>query len=360
MAERSVVWIGNGAWDTIAVLFGDEHELERIDDAALWARLQAGQRPDVLVLAGAGAAERCARVRSRYDELELPIAVVSDGAAAPLPAGANDSLGAPLDSADLRARVRLLVRLRRLHATRAAVGAPSAAALMRLNNPLSYVLANISLVRERVDELKTALSDAAARDATCAELVYALELSEVREALADACTGAERVRQIVVDLKTLSRVDEDRRERVVILPAAPLRPVVSRALLPSQKSARGRILVIDDEAAIAAALRRMLGRQHEVHTTTSAADALTRLEHDRFDVVFCDLMMPTMSGMDLYESLSERESPMRDRFVFMTGGAFSPRAREFLERVPNEKLEKPFEPARLRKLVRDLLGAPRS
>jgi CheY-like chemotaxis protein len=100
----------------------------------------------------------------------------------------------------------------------------------------------------------------------------------------------------------------------------------------------------------------MLGRQHEVHTMTSATEAMERLGHERFDIVFCDLMMPTMTGMDLYESLSARKDTITERFVFMTGGAFTPRAREFLERVPNPRVEKPFDPTRLRTLVRQILS----
>jgi DNA-binding TFAR19-related protein (PDSD5 family) len=45
--------------------------------------------------------------------------------------------------------------------------------------------------------------------------------------------------------------------------------------------------------------------------------------------------------------------------VFMTGGAFTPRAREFLARVPNRRLEKPFRPEALEALVAELLAAGR-
>jgi hypothetical protein len=42
--------------------------------------------------------------------------------------------------------------------------------------------------------------------------------------------------------------------------------------------------------------------------------------------------------------------------VFITGGAFTPRAREFIDSVPNIHVEKPFDPGNLRKLIRDLLS----
>jgi hypothetical protein len=46
--------------------------------------------------------------------------------------------------------------------------------------------------------------------------------------------------------------------------------------------------------------------------------------------------------------------------VFITGGAFTPRAREFLARVDNLRLEKPFDMINLRKIVSELIVASRS
>ena len=40
--------------------------------------------------------------------------------------------------------------------------------------------------------------------------------------------------------------------------------------------------------------------------------------------------------------------------VFVTGGAFTPRAREFLERIPNARVEKPIDFQNLRLLLRNL------
>ena len=42
---------------------------------------------------------------------------------------------------------------------------------------------------------------------------------------------------------------------------------------------------------------------------------------------------------------------LADQIIFLTGGAFTVRAREFLDRVPNACLDKPFDSASLRSLV---------
>jgi CheY-like chemotaxis protein len=98
---------------------------------------------------------------------------------------------------------------------------------------------------------------------------------------------------------------------------------------------------------------RILAPQHEVVARTSARAALETITGgDRaWDLVLCDLMMPEMTGMELHARLVELEPRLAARTVFLTGGAFTPAAREFLERVPNARFEKPFEPDALRDVV---------
>jgi CheY-like chemotaxis protein len=110
-----------------------------------------------------------------------------------------------------------------------------------------------------------------------------------------------------------------------------------------------RILVVDDEAGIRRAMRRMLGRRHRVETAGNGREALDRLvSGGRFDVILCDLMMPEMTGIQLYEALATEAPGTTRRIVFMTGGIFSEDARAFLDRVSNPLLEKPLSWERLR------------
>ncbi len=130
-------------------------------------------------------------------------------------------------------------------------------------------------------------------------------------------------------------------------------PEVTPAAPPAAR--RGRILVIDDEEMIVSAVHEAL-REHEVVVETEGKSALRRLlDGQRFDLVLCDLMMPEMSGMDLYTRVKEQIPEQAERFVFMTGGAFTPRSRSFLASVPNLRLEKPFELQHLLSLVREHL-----
>lgn len=127
------------------------------------------------------------------------------------------------------------------------------------------------------------------------------------------------------------------------------------ARAPSAQRPRGRVLVVDDDALVSGAIRRTLARENDVDVVVSARQALERLcdpAPSRYDVVLCDLMMPEMTGMDLYDALVRTVPAVAERVVFITGGAFTPTARTFLERVENPRVEKPFDPEALRGLVR--------
>lgn len=120
---------------------------------------------------------------------------------------------------------------------------------------------------------------------------------------------------------------------------------------------RGRVLLIDDEVFIIAALRRLLASEHDVTSVMNATDALSLIEAGhRFDVILCDLRMPGMTGIDFYERLKTLASDMTKHVIFCTGATFSVDTRHFFESVPNRILEKPFDPMAVRSLVRGLVN----
>jgi PAS domain S-box-containing protein len=104
-----------------------------------------------------------------------------------------------------------------------------------------------------------------------------------------------------------------------------------------------RVLVVDDEPMFGWTISRMLDGSHHVVVETAARSASARIASgESFDVVLCDLMMPDMTGMEFFDALSRDAPGLANRIVFTTGGAFTPAARAFLERVPNLRLAKPF------------------
>jgi CheY-like chemotaxis protein len=156
-------------------------------------------------------------------------------------------------------------------------------------------------------------------------------------------------------LEVESEVDKGSVFRVVLPPARGSLPAPQRISAPAPiKSRRGRVLVIDDEPMIATAIGRTLAFEHEVVVSSDAANALQRiLSGERFDVLLCDLMMPQMTGMDLHAALLTQAPEQAERMVFLSGGAFTAAARAFLDEVPNQRLEKPFDTRQLSALVNE-------
>jgi nitrogen-specific signal transduction histidine kinase len=148
----------------------------------------------------------------------------------------------------------------------------------------------------------------------------------------------------------------------VRLPAAPAEPgalIHPEAEPPSAgASRRGRVLVVDDEPLIRSSLVRLLHTEHDVveAASGSAAEAILAAD-DGFDVILCDLIMPEMSGMELHQRLAVSRPHLLERMVFMSGGAFTERASEFLQASPTRLIEKPIEVQGLRQLVRRLVAA---
>jgi signal transduction histidine kinase len=144
----------------------------------------------------------------------------------------------------------------------------------------------------------------------------------------------------------------------VELPAAPKKPgaaAPSASSSPPPRTAptQGRILVVDDEPIVCFSLERLLSSEGDVVALTSAREALARIRAgERFDVILCDLLMPEMDAPALHDELLAVAPDQAERMVFVTGGAFTMRARDFLDRVPNDRLAKPFDVDALIALVR--------
>ena len=120
---------------------------------------------------------------------------------------------------------------------------------------------------------------------------------------------------------------------------------------------QARILVVDDEPIVCFSLERLLSKEGEVIAVTSARQALAAIGAGaRFDVILCDLMLPEMDGPALHDALRNIAPMQAERMVFVTGGVFTARARDFLASVENPRLGKPFDIDSLLATVRRLIS----
>jgi two-component system cell cycle sensor histidine kinase/response regulator CckA len=115
----------------------------------------------------------------------------------------------------------------------------------------------------------------------------------------------------------------------------------------SEAPAGRRVLVVEDEVLVA----RLMAAQLEeagfsVEVATDSERAMETLLSDRpFDLVYCDLMMNGLTGMDIAEAVQDKAPERLAQMVFMTGGAFLPRASEFVSVHRDRCVLKPFDAA---------------
>jgi signal transduction histidine kinase len=144
--------------------------------------------------------------------------------------------------------------------------------------------------------------------------------------------------------------------RVRLLAAREEHPEAESPSTPPVPAARARVIIVDDEPALGRTLTRAIEDTHDVEATASAKELVARIAAgERFDVIVSDLMMPEMTGMELYEHLEKAAPEQARRMVFLTGGAFTATAREFLAKVNNPTVEKPLRRQELLSTIADVL-----
>ena len=216
---------------------------------------------------------------------------------------------------------------------------------------LAYVVSSIRLATAGLRRIEAAADVTPHKDQLRAGLAA---LDEAREA-------AERVHRVLASATSIGLLQTPATEGTpppgAAAPSSTREPVSVRSAPPSstRRQQNGHILVVDDEPLVGRLVERALVREHHVTVVTSGRAGLERIvAGERFDLILCDLMMPEMTGMDLHERVAVLAADQAERMVFLTGGAFTRRAREFLR--DRAFLEKPFDLSALEALVRARLG----
>ncbi|MEO3937779.1 LytTR family DNA-binding domain-containing protein [Dermatophilaceae bacterium Soc4.6] len=119
--------------------------------------------------------------------------------------------------------------------------------------------------------------------------------------------------------------------------------------------ARLTVLVVDDEAPTLAEITYLLGQDPhvgELLTATSGTEALRVLEGTAVDVVFCDVSMPGLDGLDLARVLAR--FAQRPQVVFVT--AYDEHAVDAFDLAATDYVMKPIREARLAEAVRRVVN----
>ena len=116
-----------------------------------------------------------------------------------------------------------------------------------------------------------------------------------------------------------------------------------------------KILIIDDEKAIRYSLKDII--EYEGHTVSEAEDGLSGLKmimENDYDIVFCDIKMPKMDGIEVLEkALNEKFV----KFCMISGHGTIATAVECLKKGAVDYIEKPLDLNKLLKVLKDNLSA---
>jgi CheY-like chemotaxis protein len=122
-----------------------------------------------------------------------------------------------------------------------------------------------------------------------------------------------------------------------------------------------RVLVVEDDAAL---LELIVGVVERVGYITDHAvngqEALRHLPVHVYDLILCDLRMPTMDGPAFYREVQQRFPDAAPRIVFMTAHQKLDEFVPFLNEVGAPVLQKPFSTEELRATVARIVGPPSS
>jgi len=134
-------------------------------------------------------------------------------------------------------------------------------------------------------------------------------------------------------------------------------PIVGTGKTPAGAIAGASILVVDDEAALAAAVTDALrDAGYVVERAADGEEALARVRAQQFDLVICDLKMPRLDGQSFYRTLDEANPGLAHRVIFVTGDVAGTDAETFLKESGCRFLAKPFRLGDLLQAVRDGLS----
>jgi PAS domain S-box-containing protein len=146
--------------------------------------------------------------------------------------------------------------------------------------------------------------------------------------------------------------------RVILPPAlgevTPLE--IAAPSISSLGSRRPRVMIVDDEPRVAQALERMLQGEYDLMLVSCGATALEHITAGaRFDAIITDVMMPNMTGIELFDRLEALAPQQATRVIFLTGGVFTPQTQARLEASGTAQLQKPVTAEELRECVAKLI-----
>jgi len=124
----------------------------------------------------------------------------------------------------------------------------------------------------------------------------------------------------------------------------------------SARGGQARVLIVEDEPTVARLIADVLADEGmQVEVLLDGREALERAAVQSYDLLICDMKMPGLDGQHFYKSLERAGSPVRGRFLFVTGDIVAAQTRDFLDRNGLPHVAKPFRVEELTEKVYQVL-----
>jgi len=121
-------------------------------------------------------------------------------------------------------------------------------------------------------------------------------------------------------------------------------------------SGKKKILVVEDEAVICTIYRLVLEAEgFEVYIAADCLTAQKMINHTNYDLCLIDILIPEMSGRQLYQWLLETHPQLATKVIFCTGSSMDERIKKFLEKSGRPLLSKPFSIDELISIIQEAM-----
>ncbi len=116
------------------------------------------------------------------------------------------------------------------------------------------------------------------------------------------------------------------------------------------------VLVLEDDEQLAGTLKNYLeSNACKVTRVESGVEGLRRIMVEDFDLVLCDMVMPTFPGDKFYLAVERVKPALCRRFLFMTGHRAEPKYEKFIAEINGLIIWKPFVPRELLAAIQSVL-----
>ncbi len=120
------------------------------------------------------------------------------------------------------------------------------------------------------------------------------------------------------------------------------------------------ILIVDDSETIRAIVAKTLTIAEvpvsELYQASNGKEALEILEREWVDIVFADINMPVMDGVEMVTKIRENENLCEINIVVISTEGSSTRIQELQDKGINAYIRKPFTPEQLSSVIKEILG----